>query len=272
MLTPTSFDGLFDAWQSGNSAVRDLMAGLSQDQLQLPTGCTAWRVQDVFAHIIDIECLMAGDLPMQHQPDWDSLAPLGRSGRVTEIGVDARRGRSLAALLVEFDEINARRTDQFNKGPHDLTSLVKGPTGTDWPLQRALEMRINDTWVHEQDIRAAIGIPGNLDTEGALISARSLLDMLPFAWAKNVQAPPLTSIEIRITSPFEMSGQAITDTEGRASVTTGATPDVMILGPWAALLPLLAGRSKSADLTSQLDVTGNPELATRFLAGMDVTP
>ena len=272
MVTPTSFDGLFSAWQSGNTAVRDLMVDLSQDQLKLPTGCSAWTVQDVFAHIIDIECLMAGDSPLQHQPDWDSLAPLGRSGRVTEIGVDARRGRPLASLIVEFDEITARRTEQFGEGAQDLTALVKGPTGTDWQLQRALEMRINDTWVHEQDIRSAIGVPGNLETVGALISARSLLDMLPFAWSKNVQAPPHTSIEIRIISPFEMSGQAVTDAEGRTSVTKGATPDVTISGPWSVLLPLLAGRSKSADLTSQLEVTGNPVLATRFLAGMDVTP
>lgn len=272
MTTPTSFDELFNAWQSGNAAVRDLMVGLSLQQLQSPTGCSAWSVQDVFAHIIDIECLMAGDPPMQHQPNWDSLAPLGRSGRVTEIGVDARRGRSLPTLLAEFDQIFARRTAQFSEGPHDLASLVKGPTGTDWPLQRALEMRINDTWVHEQDIRAAVGIPGNLDTIGALISARSLLDMLPFAWAKNVQAPSGSSIEIRITAPFEMSGQAVADSEGHASVTTDATPDVTVSGPWQVLLPLLAGRSKSADLIAQLEVAGNLDLGSRFLAGMDVTP
>jgi len=272
MTTPTSFDELFNAWQSGNAAVRELMAALTPEQLELETGCSAWKVQDVFAHIIDIECLMAGDPPMQHEPNWDSLAPLGRSGRVTEVGVDARRGRSLAVLISEFDEINSRRTAQFEAGSHDLAFLVKGPTGTDWSLQRALEMRINDTWVHEQDIRAAVGIQGNLDNVGALISARSLLDMLPYAWSKNVQAPAGSSVEIRITSPFDMSGQAITDAEGRARVTSGVKTDVVVSGPWSALLPLLAGRSKSSELIAQLNVIGDQDLATRFLAGMDVTP
>ena len=272
MTTPPSFDELFNAWQSGNAAVRELMEGLTPEQLALETGCSAWKVQDVFAHIIDIECLMAGDPPMQHEPNWDALAPLGRSGRVTEIGVDARRGRSLVALISEFDDINARRTAQFQANSHELTSTVKGPTGTDWPLQLALEMRINDTWVHEQDIRAAVGIQGNLDNLGALISARSLLGMLPYAWSKNVQAPAGSSVEMRITSPFEMSGQAISDAEGRAAVTSGVTADVVVSGPWSALLPLLAGRSKSSELIAQLEVTGNQDLGSRFLAGMDVTP
>jgi uncharacterized protein (TIGR03083 family) len=271
MKSQRSFEEYLDVWLTASLDVRALVVGLTPEQLALPTGCTAWNVQDVFAHIIDIECLMSGKPAMNHTPDWDSLPELGRSGRVTEIGVDGRRGRTFGELLIEFDEIIAIRKAQLSSGSHDLTSLVKGPTGTEWSTQKSFDMRINDTWVHGQDIRAALDQPGDLDSQAAQISALSLFEMLPFAWAKSVQAPVGSVLEIHIASPFDLSTQVTIYEDGRAGICTGQTPTVLVKGDWGVLLPLLTGRSNDSSLKSQLRITGDDELAGRLLAHMAIT-
>lgn len=208
---------------------------------------------------------------MDHIPDWDSLPELGRSGRVTEIGVDGRRSRSLEALLGEFDEIIDVRLSQLMSGSHDLTALVQGPTGSDWTMQKSFEMRINDTWVHGQDIRQALGIPGGLDSQAAVIAAESLMEMLPFAWAKTVQAPIGSVLEIRVSTPFIISTQVIVNEDGRAETTSGQVPTVLIEGDWGVLLPLLTGRTDDAAFKTELKVVGDSELAGRLLAQMAIT-
>ncbi len=266
-----SFDQFLNIWLDANAELRDVVVELTPEELTLPTGCSAWTVQDLFAHIIDIECLMSGQPPMNHEPDWDSLPELGRSGRVTEIGVDGRRGRTVSELLPEFDAIIAFRRGQLESGSHDLDSLVKGPTGTDWTLRKSFEMRINDTWVHVQDIRTAIGVPGGLDTPAAKVSAQSLFEMVPFAWAKTVQAPVGAVLEIRVVSPFETAVQVVIGDDGRAALTSEVQPTVLVTGDWGVLLPLLTGRSNDASLKSQLAVSGDSELADRLLLNMSVT-
>ncbi len=271
MKSPRSFDELLQIWHLASLEVRSLVAELTPVQLALPTGCSAWSVQDIFAHVIDIESLMSGQSPLDHVPDWDSLPELGRSGRVTEIGVDGRRSRSLEALLVEFDEIIDVRLSQLMSGSHDLTALVKGPTGSDWTMQKSFEMRINDTWVHGQDIREALGIPGSMDSQAAAISAETLLEMLPFAWAKTVQAPIGSVLEIRVSAPFIISTQVVVDEDGRGGTTSGLVPTVLVEGDWGVLLPLLTGRTDDGAFTTQLKVVGDSELAGRLLAQMAIT-
>jgi len=271
MKSERTFGEYLDAWLTSILEVRSLVVGLTPNQLALATGCSAWNVQDLFAHIIDIECLMSGQPPIDHTPDWEALPELGRSGRVTEIGVDARRGRTLDELVEEFDEIIATRQSQLMSGSHDLTSIVLGPTGTDWTLKKSFDMRINDTWVHGQDIRTALGQPGGLNTQAAVISAQSLFEMLPFAWAKTVQAPVGSVLEIRITTPFDTSTQVVINDDGRAGLTSGLTPTALVEGDWGVLLPLLTGRTDDASLKSQLQVNGDPDLASRLLAQMSIT-
>ena len=271
MKSERTFDEYLGAWLTSSLEVRSLVVGLRPDQLVLPTGCSAWNVQDVFAHIIDIECLMSGQPPMDHTPHWEALPELGRSGRVTEVGVDARRGRTLDELVNEFDEVIAVRQTQLMSGPHDLASIVLGPTGTDWTMKKAFDMRINDTWVHGQDIRTALGQPGGLNTQAAVISAQSLFEMLPLAWAKTVQAPVGSVLEIHVTTPFDTSTQVVINDDGRAVLTSGHAPTVLIEGGWGILLPLLTGRTDDASLKSQLQVNGDPGLAGRFLDQMSIT-
>jgi hypothetical protein len=94
---------------------------------------------------------------------------------------------------------------------------------------------------------------------------------MPFAWAKTVQAPIGSVLEIRVSTPFITSTQVIVNEDGRAGTTSGQVPTVLVEGDWGVLLPLLTGRTDDAALKAQLTVVGDPELAGRLLAQMAIT-
>jgi uncharacterized protein (TIGR03083 family) len=64
-----------------------------------------------------------------------------------------------------------------------------------------LHIRIFDCWVHEQDIRRAVGRPGNLEGPVARHSVGRITSAMPFVVGKKAQAPPGTTVVFEITGP-----------------------------------------------------------------------
>jgi len=242
----------------------------------LPTACPGWSVGDVIAHLLDIDGFLAGDPRPDHEPDWDALPhAVGRVSLMTEVGVDARRGITMEEVLAEFDSVLERRSAQLAAGTDDLTALVLGPFGSERPLGRVLSMRTFDAWVHAQDIRAARGLPLQLDTAAARITADQLLSGLPLIWGKTLAVPPGTVLSLNITGPVVIADlQVSVDDEQRGLMVTGAVPDVTLTIAWPDLLDLMTGRvlPDDAGLLERIELTGDAELANKLLGALNVTP
>ena len=242
----------------------------------LPTACPGWSVGDLIAHLLDIDGFLAGDPRPDHEPNWDALPhAVGSISLMTEVGVDARRGMPMEEVLAEFDSVLERRTAQLAAGTDDLTALVIGPFGSERPLGRVLSMRTFDAWVHAQDIRAARGLPLQLDTAAARITADQLLSGLPLIWGKTLAAPPGTVLSLNITGPVVIADlQVSVDDEQRGLMVTGAVPDVTLTITWPDLLDLMTGRvlTDDAGLLERISLTGDAGLASRLLGALNVTP
>ena len=64
-----------------------------------------------------------------------------------------------------------------------------------------MRLRIFDTWCHEQDIREALGRPGNLDSPAAAVSVSQVLDALPMIVVKRVGLEPGKVLMVELTGP-----------------------------------------------------------------------
>ncbi|HEV7886739.1 MAG TPA: maleylpyruvate isomerase family mycothiol-dependent enzyme, partial [Acidimicrobiales bacterium] len=105
---------------------------LTPEQAATPVPATpAWTVQDVLAHLTGV-CvdITEGRIEGAATPPW------------TAAQVEARRGRSLAEVVAEWDE----------RGPA-LEAIITNAGG-------AVSAVVADVVTHEQDIRAALGRPG----------------------------------------------------------------------------------------------------------------
>lgn len=266
------FEELFAAWRSASADFIDLVTPLSQAEWDAPTALPGWSVGDIVAHIGWLEGMLIGEYDAPHEPDWSSL-PHAQSdfGRITEVPVDLRRSWAREAVLIELADRVSRRTVDLEEGPHDADAEVMGPFGPA-PLSRVLRMRTLDTWVHEQDIRDALGRPGHLDTPGAQATAAQLLPGLGKVWAKLAGAQPGQVLDVRITGPGIEGGSIVAvGDDGRARVVgddlldQAGTATVTLTMSWPAYLALSCGRGDAQTWREQVDISGDLPLAARTL-------
>ena len=124
-------------------------------------------------------------------------------GLYTEQGVVSRRDATPDELINEIREAaTARHTALIADPPTDASARpgrIFG--GVPWDWERLLRNRPLDVWMHEQDIRRAVDLPGGMDSAGARHTAAYLAESLGVVLAKRVGAPAGT------TAVLEVGGQ-----------------------------------------------------------------
>lgn len=257
-------------WSTAVRNFGDVVADV--DDWSIDSPCPGWTIADLVSHSIDLESMLAADPRPEHVPDW-SLLPHVTSdfGRFTEIGVDFRRGRSHEELLHELADTHERARQRVEALTVDATVFwLRGDT----PIVTVLGMRTFDIWVHEQDVRVAVGLPGNLTGPGSANALRYLTGGLPKIWAKNVGAPAGTVLQVTITEPGLTGVYKIRmdDEGGRAAFAADGDADVEIVLPWLTFVMLGAGRSVSHELRSSVTIRGDQGLGRSLVEVMAVTP
>src|SRR5690606_13664860 len=116
----------------------------------------------------------------------------------TEQGVLARRGRPMAELAEEIERSAAIRYADLQADPPTDPSAAppRTPGGVPWDNATLLGNRPLDVWMHEQDIRRAIGQPGGYDSVAARHTIAKLGAALPMVLGKRVGAPAGTSVRL----------------------------------------------------------------------------
>lgn len=233
--------------------------------------CPGWSIADLVSHTIDLEALLAADPRPAHTPDWAALAHVDSDfGRLTEIGVDYRRGRSRQELLIELGETHARALARVESiGMDGSIPWLLGDT----PIRRLLGMRAFDIWMHEQDARLATGDLGNLDGPGAAEAMQYLVAGLPKVWGKGVGAPIGSVLRVVITGPgLESDDRVRVNEDGRAAFVDDSDASVSVTMPWVTFVALAGGRSTSTDYAQAVVVEGDQDLGRAFIDAMAVTP
>ncbi len=244
--------GLFASWD----AIDALLAGLSDDDWQTPTSLPGWTVHDVVAHIAGTELMLAGT-------PTPEVEVAGRDyvhndiGALNERWVEHLRGESPASMLATFRDVTARRKAMLSAMPvQEWNTVTFTPAGPD-SYGRFMRVRIFDCWMHEHDIRDAVGrAPTDDELAGAdsRLAIDEMVSSMPFVVAKKGQAPEGSRVLITLTGP--VSRQIRVAVDGRAALVEdfgGAEPTVAItldglqFSRLAGGRPLMAGRSEGVD-------------------------
>jgi uncharacterized protein (TIGR03083 family) len=249
------------AWGRSLDAVIALAEHFDDAAWAAQTECPQWTVKDVYAHLVGGEVWMSEGHP---RPDT-GLA------RIADEAVASRRRASGEQVLAELRDVYALRQRQLREEPEDPDA----PTFTAYlqPVTVAilLRMRAFDVWVHEQDVRRAVGRPGNLASGGAEVARDIFLLGLARVVAKAAGAPPGSSVTLSISGDLPFESSIVVDENRRGQLTPPVpAPTVRIATDWETLSRLTAGRVDPA--AASLDITGDRELADRILANIAITP
>ncbi len=252
-----------DAWRDSIDAIVAL--DIDEDQGRIDTCLPEWGVRDVLAHLVHLEEALASgtrDVPAGSGP--------GVSSEFTQAGVDALASVHVDELLVRLEAAVARRHAQLTPAPSDpATPADRSLAGKNWNWGTLLRNRAIDAWLHEQDIRRALGLPGNLGTAGALVTVHGLAASLPFVIGKLADAPRGHAVRFELSGEVPLTRTIVVGEDGRASE-TDAAPSTIISMSAEAFTRLAGGREPLE--TFDVTVEGDAAIAARILANLAVTP
>jgi uncharacterized protein (TIGR03083 family) len=263
-----------DAWTHSIEAISEMAQSLVEGEWNRRTPCPGWSVRDIVSHVIGMDCEMLGDPRPIHALPRDLFHVATEHQRYMEMQVDVRRHHTAPEMTAELEYTVIRRNRQLRGESRDPGTLVRGPLGKEITLEQSYRMRAFDVWVHEQDLRTALGRPGNLDSPGAYVTRDVLLDALPKVVARDANAPRSSAIVFDVHGPVEFLRTVRVDIQGRGTVET-----VPALGPaatltldWETYVRLACGRVSPEAVADRVKTEGDQELAAAILRHFAVTP
>lgn len=275
---PEDLAGLTDAYTHTVQAILDLGHSLREGDEERETDCPGWNVKDQFAHVVSLEAWVQGESVPEFDVSGRAHVRSGL-GAVVEKYLESRRDRSLDELLEELDSLSASRISHLEAETTSPEDPAVGPLGPT-TLLGLMQSRIFDVWVHEQDIRGAIGRPGNLDSASAALTVKIVFDSLPRVVARTAQVPPGQAVILDLTGPVVgRAGVRVEERDGKPhgillfSGDTQEHPDVVsttITLSTQAATRRAAGRVATAD--THYRVVGDDEVARRVLDALVIAP
>ena len=196
---PEDLAGLVSAYQATTQAIVDLGRSCSDADFDKETACPGWTVKDQISHVVGLESwLHTGEVPRVDVPAYGHIR--NDAGQFIEKSVELRRRMVGQKIVDELETVAARRIAEFSAPEVTLETVVRGPWGPA-PVGDTLQRRILDIWTHEQDLRQALGRPGNLDSGGAAVFMDVLFAALPRLVAREAAIEPGNVVIIDSTGP-----------------------------------------------------------------------
>lgn len=266
MIPANTLNELFATW----SSIGELCEPLTETQWKTPTACPGWSVQDIISHLIGIERGMMGMEPTAHRSGrYDYVKnPIGEAN---EHEVDSRRSLTGAQVLSEWGDIVTRRTAALRSAEESYFSTsARTPLGPG-TVADFLLLRVLDCWIHEQDIRRALTMPGNESGPAAQSTIDRLLGTLPMVIGKRSATPEGETVNFRITGPVNRS-LFITVLNGRAAVVDSSPINVRTSFSIDSntFVALATGRTTSEAAATHWSATGDQELALRIAQNLNM--
>jgi uncharacterized protein (TIGR03083 family) len=262
---------LVEIWQRACVDFVALAREIPREQWDLPTDLDGWTVKDNVAHTAHLEGVLAG-APEETLQVPEAPHVKGLMSYYTEQGVLARRDRDMGSLADEIERSVATRYAALRAEPPSDPAAAppRTPGGVPWDNQTLLNNRPVDVWMHEQDIRRAIGRPGGYSSPVATHVLQVFGRALPMVVGKRVAPPAGTTVRVAVPDAGLHSTVRVGD-DGRASrVDDETAPTTTVTLSPQDFVVLSGGRRPPESARAVID--GDEDLGRRLLSAMAVTP
>ncbi|MCF2126971.1 maleylpyruvate isomerase family mycothiol-dependent enzyme [Strepomyces sp. STD 3.1] len=262
-----------DAWTHSIEAISELVQPLAEAEWNRRTPCPGWSVRDIVSHVLGLDSEMLGDPRPIHTLPRDLFHVTNDHQRYTEMQVDVRRHHTAPEMTSELEYMIIRRNRQLRNESRDPGTKVRGPLSTELTLEEAMRRHAFDVWAHEQDLRTALGRPGNLDSPGAHVARDVLLDELPAVVAERADAPRSSAVVFDVHGPVEFLRTIRVDIQGRGTLETAPAlgPAATLTMDWETYFRLACGRVSLQASADRIKTEGDPDLTDAILRHFTVT-
>ena len=247
-------------------SIARLGADLTEEQWDTPTECPGWSVRDQVSHIIGLERMLSG---------FDSEPPATEGGldgvaAFNEGQIAPRRSLPGSEVLAEMNDICAQRLEALRNLPAEKWDEVGFTPIGEGPYRLFMNLRVFDCWVHEQDMRRALGFPGHLSGPAVQHCLDWHARNMGYVVGKKAGAPDGTTVVFDIDGDADgPRGVAVHD--GRAKPSAPAdNPTATIHADVDTYNALCCGRTDAAAALAagQVTVTGDRELGEQIVLSL----
>lgn len=215
------------------ASIDDLFDGLGPEQWATQSLCPDWTVRGVMVHLGAVEFMLLGQAPAALA---DAL-PFDKVGEWMEHMAEL----SDADALARYREVIAQRRVELaamSDSDFDLPSMTPVGPGT---YGRFMDIRVFDFWVHEQDIRMPLGVPGHETGPAADVAIAEIERSLGYIVGRKIGLPDGKGMTIDLTGPVDRMFHVVVD--GRAAqVAALEHPDVVLRTDSTTFALLACGR------------------------------
>jgi uncharacterized protein (TIGR03083 family) len=223
MVAPSRID-VRQLFPEERAALLALLAGLTDAEWHLPTVCAGWTVHDLAVHLLGIDVqLLAGGRDGFHGPphqtptgdlsDWNTLVAYidGRNASWVEATrrVSPRLVRELLGFTGELVSTYLATIDMAAPG---IPVSWVGPEPA--PAWLHIAREYTERWVHQQQIRDAVGRPGFAEPRFLAPVLDAFARALPHA-LRDISRPPGTIVRLVISGPAGGTWSAVRDDRWR---------------------------------------------------------
>ena len=260
-------DNMEAVWRS----IDALCAGFDEAQWKTPTDCPGWSVQDQLSHLAGSENRLLGR-PMPDHVPADASNAKNDIGANNEILVDFRRSWSGARVLADFREATGERLKALRAMTEaDFDADAMTPIGPG-KMRDLLAIRIFDAWVHEQDMRRAVGLPGHLEGPVAEHSMGRMSSAIPYVVGRKAAPPDGTTVVVEVTgNAGRVLSIAMQGTRANPVEQAPESPTVRLAMDVETFLCLCCGRwEPDATLTAgKVEIAGDRRLGETIVREMN---
>ncbi len=240
-------------------ALGTLCTPLTAAQWDTPTCLPGWSVRDVLSHVIGTESMLLGE-PVP-TVDISHIADLANPiAEANELWVEALRGLSGEEMLARFADVTGRRAsalEAMTQADFDAPSWT--PAGRDETYGRFMRIRHFDCYLHEHDIRYALGIAPREDVDDLASALDEVSTGLGYIVGRRARLPDGSRVCIELTGPLPRN--FLVEVDGRAELVRElhGPPTVGLELPATAFLRLTGGRRDSGvDHGREIVYSGDP--------------
>jgi uncharacterized protein (TIGR03083 family) len=254
------------------AAVAELGAGLTAAQWELPTCLPGWSVRDALSHMIGTESMLLGEpAPTVEVAGADQLAnPVAQAN---EVWVESMRSVPGPVLLERFADVTRRRLTVLDAmGQDDFDAPSWTPAGRDETFGRFMRIRHYDCYMHEHDMRQAVGAPARSDAADLNSSLDEVTTGLGYIVGRKAGMPDGSRVRIDLHGGVERTMLVAVD--GRAAVVEelDGPPTVGLAMTVDLFLRLTGGRADGGDrVAGEVTVSGDAVLAHQLVDNLAFT-
>ena len=250
-------------------AVIDLCGELDGAAWETPTCLPGWTVKDQLSHLVGTESMLDG-VPTP-DVDVDHLDHVNNDiGRFNELWVEWLRPTPGREVLARFRDIAARRLaalEEMSQEEFDAPSFT--PVGRDETYGRFMRIRLYDCYLHEHDMREALGVEDRPDPQQLHAVLDEMAATLGYVIGRKAAIPSGSTVRIRVSGTVERDLDYEVGDRAEPVDHIEGEPTVTLLVSDLLLVRLAGGRTDPTDhLGEGVTFEGDDELARRLAVNL----